>query len=350
MIDLFRPFVPNETAKALAEQLKTRWLGQGPKVNEFEREFRRKFGVKHCITMNSCTAALDTAYELIGLKKGDEVISTPFTCTATNLELLRRGIKIVWADILEETMCIDPLDVRSKITDKTKAIVQVHIGGIKADVGESHIPVVSDAAQSLGFFNGDYTCCSFQAIKTISTPDGGALICDDDKDAKKAKLIRWFGIDREKKTNSGWQAYRERKMTFNIELMGTKRQWNDIAAIFGIEALKYYDKIIAHNNILFDIYRKRLKGIKICDSKDNLHWLVTVLVDKRNDLARKLYEHGIDTNVVHVRNDLYKIFGGKRQDLPTMNRIEHQYLCLPIGMHVTEEEVEGICSVIQEGW
>lgn len=360
MIDLFYPFIPKEGIEAVSDCLRGRWVGQGPKVDEFEREFAKLFRQSYVVALNSGTAALESAYDLVGIGPGDEVISTPLTCTATNLELLRRGAKIVWADILEDTLCINPLDVRAKVTEKTKAAVQVHLGGIKADIGFLHagIPVISDAAQGLGIFTGDYTCCSFQAIKHITTGDGGMLAIDDNgekslKDYKKAKLLRWFGIDREKKIANNWQAYKERKMTFDIELAGTKRHMNDIAASLGLIGLKYYDYQLNYRRVLFDQYKSSLKdfdGLKIIDGLENKYWLFTVLVERRDDFARALFEAGIDSNVVQVRNDIYKIFGGKRQDLPVMNAVEEKYLSLPLGMHVSEEDVGYICAVIKCGW
>ena len=363
MIDLFRPYVPEECIKVVSDTLRSRFIGQGPKVDEFEKEFEKLFGVKNAVSVNSGTSALATAYDLIGLKEGDEVISTPLTCTATNLELLRKGCKIVWADILEDTLCIDPIDVRSKITENTKAIVQVHLGGIKADVGMIHtvdsdglpqkIPVVSDAAQALGIFTGDFTCCSFQAIKHITTADGGMIVCSTSEQAKKAKLLRWFGIDREKKIASNWQAYTERQMTFDIEELGTKRHLTDVAASMGIIGLSHYIEVISYRRKLFDLYVSLLsdvEGIKIVDGQENTYWLFTILVQRRDDFAKKMYEAEIDTNVVQVRNDIYKKFGGQRTDLPIMNKVEHEYLSLPLGMHVTEENVHYICSVIKSGW
>jgi len=354
MIDLFRPYVPKEAREAVDEVLRSRFIGQGPKVDEFEKTFENKFSVPHAIALNSGTAALETAYELLNLGPGDEVITTPLTCTATNLLLLRRGVKIVWADILEKSLCISPVDVYSKINEKTKAVVQVHLGGIKADVGFIHnIPVISDAAQALGIFNGDYTCCSFQAIKQVTTIDGGMFITKNKEDAHNAKLLRWFGIDRDVKIANNWQAYKERKMTFDIELPGTKRHMHDVSASMGIVGLNHYDKIISHNKKLFYIYKERLDGldgIKIVDGETNLCWLFTVLVDDRDDFAKMLFEADVDTNVVQVRNDIYKIFGGERADLPVMNKVEHRYLSLPIGMHVHEDHVHYICDQIEKGW
>lgn len=364
MIDLFYPItfdkkIQDECIAEVSDTLRSRFIGQGPKVEEFEIQFKKLFSVPNAISVNSGTSALETAYDLIKLKEGDEVISTPLTCTATNLPLLKRGVKIIWADILEDTLCIDPLDVRSKLTENTKAIIQVHLGGIKADVGLLHnneqkkIPVVSDAAQALGIFNGDYTCCSFQAIKHITTADGGLIVCPNEDEARKAKLLRWFGIDREKKIAENWQAYRERQMTFDIEVLGTKRHMNDISAAMGLIGLRHYQSIMEYRKKLFNLYcelLKEVKGIKIIDGKVNTYWLFTVLVEDRDNFAKKMYSLEIDTNVVQVRNDIYSVFGGKRTDLPVMNKVEHKYISLPLGLNVSEQDVHFICSAIRGGW
>ena len=357
MIDLFHPYINQEMRDAVDEVLHSRFIGQGPKVDLFEKKFSQYFNTSYSVSLNSGTSALETAYDLIGLKEGDEVISTPLTCTATNLPLLRRGVKIVWADILEDTLCIDPVDARSKITGNTKAIIQVHLGGIKAECydpdADPYIPVVSDACQALGIFVGDYTCNSFQAIKHITTGDGGMISMNEESDYKTAKLLRWFGIDREKKIANNWQAYQKRAMTFDIELPGTKRHMTDIAAAMGIVGLKYYEEVINHRESIFNIYKDELEflgGIKLVDGNENTYWLATVLVEKRDDFAKMCFENDIDTNVVQVRNDIYKIFGGKRADLPVMNKLEEKYISIPLTMNTVEEDAYYIVKKIKEGW
>ncbi len=364
MIPLFYPYIPKEAMTELSQVLASRWIGQGPKVDLFEKEFNEFFNLSYSVAMNSGSSALETAYELANIQAGDEVISTPLTCSATNIPLLRLGAKIVWADILEDTLCIDPDDVFKKVNSKTKAIVQVHLGGIEAgldlgsvQVGEystDHaVPIISDACQALGVFKGNYTCCSFQAIKHITTGDGGMLIVNYEKDYKKAKLLRWFGIDREKKIVNDWQCYKERKMTFDIDILGYKRQMTDIAASLGIVGLIHYNELIAYRKKLFNLYRENLKdvdGIKIIDGKNNTYWLMTILVENRNNFAKKLTSNNIDTNLVQIRNDIYKIFGGQRADLPVLNSIEEKYISLPLNMKVTETDVNYICDIIKSGW
>jgi dTDP-4-amino-4,6-dideoxygalactose transaminase len=262
------------------------------------------------------------------------------------------GAKIVWADIRKDNLCLDPEDVKKRITNRTKAIVNVHLGGIENDLGKMPVPVVADACQALGVFNGDYTCCSFQAIKHITTGDGGMLVCPNKETYDKAKLMRWFGIDREKKIANNWQAYTKRQMTFNIDILGYKRQMTDIAAAMGIAGLGVYDKVISHRKKLFNLYKNLLKGvdgIKIVDGSNNTCWLCTVLVEKRDDFAKKMFENEIDTNLVQIRNDAFNIFG-KRVRLPVMDEVEGKYISLPLNMGVTEDDVIYIYKTIKSGW
>lgn len=353
MIKLFSPYIPDETFLEMAKVMSSGQITQGKKVDEFEQEFNKLFSTSYSVSVNSGTSALELAYELLDLGPVDEVITTPLTCVATNIPLIRRKIKIVWADINEKTLCICPIDVRSKITKKTRAIIQVHLGGVDADIGKIHIPVVSDAAQALGIFKGDYTCCSFQAIKHITTGDGGMLVVNNEEEYKKAKLLRWFGIDRSRKVENTWEAYRTRMMCFDIEVAGTKRHMNDIAATMGIIGLRHYQEVLDHRKQLFNTYKLKLRnmdGIRIIDGVNNVCWLATFIVERRDDFARKMFDAGIECNVVQVRNDRYAIFGGKKADLPIMDKIENKYLSIPIGMHVSEDDVNYICDVIKSGW
>jgi len=362
MIDMFYPHIPKEAIDEVTDTLYSRWIGQGPKVDLFEKNFGKLFDVQYPVSLNSGSAALETAYELAGLKAGDSVISTPLTCTATNIPLLRMGCKIIWADIDENTLCLNLKDVIRKIEPTTRAIVQVHLGGVQSTVDSqklynpldgSYIPVISDACQALGTFTGDYVCNSFQAIKQLSTADGGMLTVRNEEDYKKAKLMRWFGIDREKKVKNKWQCYTERQMTFDIEVLGYKRQMTDVAAAMGIVGLKYYYDWQVYRKKLANIYKSELSkvnGIKIIDGIKNMHWLFTILVEHRDDFAKMLFENHVDTNLVQVRNDIYKIFGGKRADLPVMNSIESKYLSLPMHLKLAEEDIYTICRLIQKGW
>lgn len=360
-IDLFWPAyngkrIQEEIKKFFPEDGSNQWLGQANLVDKFEKKFEEKFNLPYCVFVNSGTSALWLAYHLIGIEEGDEVISTVLTCTATQMPILHKKAKVVFADVKANDLTIDPDDVEKKITDKTKAIVAVTLGGIPIDekifkLGKKYnIPVVVDSCQSIGYDKGDYIIYSFQAIKHITTCDGGMLVCRKKKDYKRAKLLRWFGVDREKKIKKNWKAWEKRKMTFDIDEPGFKFQPTDLDALLGLVALEDLNKLMKHRKKLAKMYRKELSGVNgitLLDDKGTTNWLFCVLVDNRDELAEELEKVGIGTNMVHLRNDIYKFLGGKRQDLPNMNKIEDRYLYLPLHNRLTEAEVFGICTIIK---
>lgn len=353
MIPLFYPYIPKEKIlKEIEDTLNGRWLGQGPKVNKFEKRFGEVFDYKYPIMLNSGTSALELAYHMIGLKEGDEVIVPILDCTAGQMGLKRKGINIVFADI-DDDLNIDPDDVERKITSKTKAVVGVHLGGIPFssklnDVCKKHnIPLIVDAAQHFTHCEGDYICYSFQAIKHFTTCDGGMIVLTNEQDYKRAKLLRWFGIDREIKEKNNYQAWQRREMTFDVFEAGFKFQPTDIDACFGLSAIEDIDQIISYRKNLAELYVKNLpKQCKpVCGGT---YWLMGILTEDRDDLAQYLTESGVDNNMVHLRNDIYHIFGGTRLNLQNMNKIESQYLYLPLNTKVTEQDVLFICNKIKE--
>jgi len=351
MINLFHPHVPKNLHSMLGEVLKTRWLGQGPLVEKFEEEIGKKFGLKYPLFVNSGSSALELAYELLDLKPGDEVISSVLTCTATNIPLIRRGVKIIWADVDPHSLVTTQEIVEKLITPKTKAIVGVSLGGIKCDI-KSDLPVVIDACQAIGHNNGDMTIYSFQAIKHFTTADGGLLNVNDEKLYERAKKLRWFGIDRDLKKRNEWQAHKNREMTCDIEEAGFKYQPTDIDACFGLAGLEDYDDIIARRETIFEYYKRELNGyngIEVVDGKDNLYWLCGLILHDldRDEFAKRLLDKGVETNVVHLRNDIFTLFGGKRLNLPNMNYIEDKYIYIPLHTKISFSDSERVVKAIK---
>jgi dTDP-4-amino-4,6-dideoxygalactose transaminase len=364
-IVLFHPHIPKNAGKYVSDTLSTRWIGQGPKVAKFESEFGRKFcGNRTAVAVGSGTDALHLAYILAGLKPGDEVITPVFTCTATNIPFLYMGVKVVFADIDKKTLNISVKHVRQLVNEKTKAIVCVHYAGLPCDMDdliaiakEKNIPVIEDAAHALGAtYKGvsigaisDFTMFSFQAIKHITTGDGGMLSLKDETLRQKAERIRWFGIDRTAKQNGHWDN--------DIIEIGYKYQMTDIAASMGLAGLEEFDENLKYRQNLFSIYETKLaavSGLSLVGGgfKDRQHaaWLCTVLVEKRKDLQKKLREHHIESNQVHYRNDRYSIFGKRGDNLFNMDAIEDKYLVLPLHTKIREEDINKICDVIKNGW
>jgi len=352
MVNLFYPHMPAGAYEMLKKTLGTRWLGQGPLVDKFESEIGKKFGLKYPLFVNSGSSALELAFHLLDLKEGDEVVSPVLTCTATNIPLVRKGVIIKWADIDPHSFVVTKETIMRAMTKKTKAVVGVSLGGIKCDLSGFNVPIVIDAAQAAGHNNGDIIVYSFQAIKHFTTGDGGLINVNREDWYKRAKLLRWFGIDREQKRKVGWQAWNRREMTFDIEEAGFKYQPTDIDATLGLAGLAEYDKILQYRKKIFEYYKLELdgkKGIEIIDGKDNVYWLCGLILHKmdRDIFAQKLLEKGIETNLVHLRNDIFRIFGGNRQRLPNMNMMESKYIYIPLHTHMTMKEAEYIVDTIK---
>ncbi len=372
---LFNPTLNKERIlEKLNEVFNNKIIGDGAVVKEFEQKIGEFLAdiypssSYNCVAVNSATAALHLAYILAGIKKGDEVIVPVLTCTATNHPLLWLGAKPVFADIQEDTLNIDPKDVEKKITGKTKAIVVMHNGGLPCDMDEiltiakkNNLKVIEDAAQAFGGEYkgrklgtiGDYGCFSFQAIKTLTCGDGGMLICKNEEDAKRAKRLRWYAIDREqqKKRDSlvpskFCKMFEQRAMTFDIEETGYKYNMTNIDAAIGLANLEKIYDWLKYRKELADTYRENLPDKYLLRKEDgNANWLFQILVDDREDFQKKMGKQGIETNMVQLRNDIYKIFGGERLNLPNMDRLEDKYVSLPLHCNLTKEDVLQICQV-----
>jgi dTDP-4-amino-4,6-dideoxygalactose transaminase len=356
--------MPKRAQEYVCDTLSTRWIGQGPKVELFEQKFKETFNLPGpCITTGSGTDALHMAYLIAGIQAGDEVICPLFTCTATNIPLLYIGATIKFADIDPKTMNISVEDVRRKINKKTKAIVVVHYGGLPCDMealraiaDEYGIPIIEDAAHALGAeYDGvavgalsEFTMYSFQAIKHLTTGDGGLLTFKDESLAPLARRLRWFGIDRSDKQKGIWEN--------DIKDVGYKYQMTDIGASIGLAGLEEFDQTLAHRRAIYARYVSHLKnvdGLTIVDDYDprkkHAAWLFTILVDRRAELQIKLRSHHIESGQTHYRNDRYSIFKCE-ESFPNMDAVDDSYLVLPVHTKVSLDDVDRICAVIKSGW
>ncbi len=365
-IVLFHPHISDKAREYVNDTLHTRWIGQGPKVDKFEQEFSKKFGNGNSsLSCGSGTDALHLSYLLANLKEGDEVITPLFTCTATNIPFLYMGVKIVFADVQPGTLNIDPNHVRKLVNEKTKAIVCVHYGGLPCDMDELqaiasawNIPIIEDAAHAVGAkYKGkhigsisEFTMFSFQAIKHITTGDGGMVTFKDNGELlERGKRLRWFGIDRSAKQKGIWEN--------DIKDIGYKYQMNDISAAMGLAALEEFDEVLKLRKELFSKYESLLQNIPGLNfigggytDREHAAWMSTVTVENRDELSKKLRENNIESAQVHYRNDRYSIFGGRKNEYPNMDAIEDKYLVLPLHTKMTTADVERVCSIIKEGW
>lgn len=361
-IQLFKVHMPESVIGPLNQTMLSGFIGQGPKVNEFESVLGKYFNNLRVLTLNSGTSGLHLALRIIGVGPGDEVISTPMTCTASNMPILANGAAIVWSDIDPVSGNIDPDDIERKITKNTKAIIIVHWGGYPCDlekingIAKRHgIKVIEDGAHAFGAEYGgerigvhsDFIMFSLQAIKHISTVDGGLLLCKSDADYKRGKLLRWYGIDRESKR----QDFRCEE---DIAEWGYKFHMNDVCATIGIEQMKYVDGIVKghrSNAEFYDQSLKNLNGVKTipwAKNRKSAFWLYTIHVNDRDGFRGYMDEMNVSTSMVHARNDTHSCFKKySSKTIPNVDLFTKSMISIPVGWWITASQREYIADCIR---
>jgi dTDP-4-amino-4,6-dideoxygalactose transaminase len=361
-IPLFKVYMNESVMEPLRKVLMSGYIGQGPKVDEFEKALVPFVGNPYPLTVNSGTSALHLAMRLANVDHGSEIITTPQTCSATSMPALERGAALVWGDIDPWTGNLDPLDVERKITSKTKAILAVHWGGYPCELDELRavaakygIPLVEDAAHAFGASykgkpigsHGDLVCFSFQAIKLVTTLDGGLLTCKTPEHYRRGKLLRWFGIDRE-------TPRADLRCENDIVEYGHKFHLNDVAAVIGLEQLKYVAANLARARENAAFYEAALVGTKgvsllrYTADRQSAYWLFTIRVRDRDGFQRFMSEKGVMVSRVHVRNDLHTYTKAFRRNLPGVDEFEREQVSIPVGWWVSDEDRVRIVSAIQE--
>ena len=361
-IPLFKVHMPKDVDKPLLEVLHSGYIGQGPKVEEFEKKLSQFLGTENVLTLNSGTSALHLALRLANVEEGDEVISTPMTCSATNEPILAAGAKIVWADVFPENGLIDPSSIEKKITKKTKAIVCVDWGGTICDLDElmriakKHgLKVIEDAAHGFGAsYKGkkvgtvaDFTCFSLQAIKHITTVDGGILTTLKRSDYKRGKLLRWYGIDREAKVVG------DSRIDVDIPEYGYKFHMNDVSAVIGITQMKHIKTILKKHRENASFFLKNIDNSFYIHpqtpwKQNGAFWLYTLVLpsaELRNKFAKFMQENNVATSRVHRRNDTYTGFPKSKEKLPGVTYFYDREECIPVHWALTAQERKRIVKL-----
>jgi dTDP-4-amino-4,6-dideoxygalactose transaminase len=330
-------------------------VAEGEAVYEFERQFARKFGLGTVVAMSSGTAALHAALSLAGVSPGDEVISTPMTAEPTNTSVLYCGAKVVWADIDPTSGNIDPDSVRTKITSKTKAILCVHYAGypVRArelrDIADAHgVALIEDCAHALGAYYGEqhvgsighYAIFSFQAIKHMTTIDGGVLVISDAAQLTKAKSFRWFGMLKGVP-----------RTDVDISSIGYKYNMNNVNATIGLIQLKVIENILdrhVQNGRYFDSMFSNMPGLDFarCESlAKSSYWLYTLLSDHSADLERAFVASGVLASKLHRPNNYHSIFRSSCVELPGLQKFYSRLLHIPCGWWVSDEDRERMVDI-----
>jgi dTDP-4-amino-4,6-dideoxygalactose transaminase len=283
----------------------------------------------------------------------------PITCSATSGAIANAGARIVWADVDPLTGNIDPADVARKLTHRTRAIVAVDWGGracdynALVDVADGR-PIIEDAAHALlstfcghsvARVGGTYVAWSFQAIKHLTTGDGGALLsCKGDME--RGRLLRWYGLDRRSSADF--------RCAQDIQEIGTKAHMNDIAATIGLANLELAEWSVARSRLNAAYYHRALTGLPGITlppfDPGSSYWLFTLLADDRDGLAAHLTARGIGNSPAHARNDKHTAFRAVSTGwpLPGVDHFDAHQTNIPCGFWVTEQDREHIAGAVQE--
>jgi len=362
MIPLIKPYIPpkKQLMPKLEEILYSGYIAEGETVLQFEKKLSELLGNPYCLTLNSGTAALHIALMLIGVEKNDEVISTALTAEPTNTTIALTGAKVVFADVDIRTGLISPESIEKNITPKTKAIMVVHYAGMVCDMNKINqlskkynIPVIEDAAHAfLSKYNNEYignnspyTCFSFQAIKHLTTVDGGLLLLKNEEEYKRARKLRWFGLD---KTIA--------RMKNDILEAGYKYHMNNVNATIGLVQLENLKENVfkyIENGRYYDENLSEIEGLKLIPYYPNTepsYWLYTMKVERREDFIAMMESAGISASPLHLRNDRHSVFDAKDMQTPNLDAFYESFVHIPCGWWLTDEDREYIVSTIRRGW
>ena len=365
-IAFFSTFVHPDAQQRVAGVLASTFLSEGKLVREFEGRLRDELGMRHPAALNSGTSALHLALEVAGVGAGDEVILAPQTFIASALAVVQVGAQPVFADIQYDTGNIDPADVEHRITARTRAIMAVHWGGYPCDLAElqaiadrhgllliedaAHAPGATYRGQAIGAIS-DFTCFSFQAIKHLTTGDGGALCARDPERAGEVFRRRWFGIDRARAPVS------ERgERDYDLTDVGYKYHLCDYAAALGLANLDGFAERLAVRRQRVRQYRDGLRQVpglrhfRHQSDRESAHWLFGFHVENRPQFIRALKARGVPASVVHDGIDRHTLFGGKRPDLVRQRRFDETQVHVPLHDALTSDQVGHITDIINEGW
>lgn len=368
--DIFvtKPYLPN--LDEYIECLKKIWesdilTNKGPMYCEFLKELSNKLKSDRINLFCNGHSALECSLKSLEMKKGGEIITTPFTFVSTTHAIVNCGFKPVFCDIKEDNMTIDVNKIENLITDKTVGILPVHVYGFSCNTEEiekiakkNNLKIIYDAAHAFGVEKngksilnyGDVSMTSFHATKIFNTIEGGLTVSNNSEIAKKQELLQNFGI-------SGYD---------EVSLIGGNSKMNEFCAAMGLTTLKDVDKIIEKRKKLFDLYTESLEdveGIKVYKETDSnvktnyAYYPITINEEKygtgRNGVCETLASNGIYarkyffplTSDMECYRKIYPEF--IKTDLPVARKIANEILTLPLYYDLEEKDVKRICKVLR---
>jgi len=368
------PLIEEPEIADVVASMKSGWLGTGPKVQQFEQDFKRYRRAEHAVAVNSCTAALHLSLLAAGLKPGDEVITTPLTFCATVNTIVHAGATPVLADVDPETMNIDPDRVEERITPRTKALIPVHFAGRPCDMDRlmmiarrHNLKVIEDCAHAIetlykdrpaGTF-GDFGCFSFYVTKNVATGEGGMVLAKREQDAARIKVLALHGMSKD-----AWKRFRDEGYKhYYVTEAGFKYNMMDLQAAIGIHQLERVERNWQRRHALWRRYDEAFADAPVGrpaaaepNTKHALH-LYTLLIDEaRTGVSRDefleamtLQNIGVGVHYLSIPEHPYyqQTFGWKPDDYPHAKRIGRQTVSLPLSAKLTDEDANDVVVAVR---
>jgi len=369
------PQIEEDEIKEVVDCLRSGWISTGPRVAQFEEQFKQYIGSKHALALNSCTAGLHLSMIVAGLKPGDEVITTPMTFAATANAILHTGASPVFVDIELSSMTIDPGLIEEKISPKTKAILPVHLCGRPCNmdrimgIAKNHnLLVIEDAAHAIeaqyqgkkiGTI-GDMAVFSFYVTKNLVTGEGGMVTTDNDEYAEKIQTYGLHGMSK-----GAWRRYSDEGFKhYQIIFPGFKYNMMDLQAALGIHQLKRLEAGLARREELWKRYDEAFKDLPVVTpappEKNTRHarHLYTILVKledvkaDRDTIQQSLHEENIGTGIHYISLHLHQYYreryGFKPDDFPKALYVSERTISLPLSTKLTDDDVQDVIDAVRK--
>lgn len=349
-----KPDLTSAEERSVLEVMRSGWLGNGKVAAQLEEEFSHLFGSKGAVAVNSCTMGLMLCLKAEGIGVGDEVIVSPLTFAATVNAILAVGAKPVFCEV-DETGCMDSMEAETKITDKTKAIIAVHLHGspcnmasLKFVSAENGLILIEDAAHAFGgnFLGiplgtvGDYGVFSFYPTKNLASGDGGIVIGKDKSKLDYIRLLASQGV-----TSSAWERYGpDSPKEYSVEVAGFKGLMPDIMAAIALSQFHRKEELKEKRLVVWSVYENSF-GKKILGHSRHIY---DIRVKERERIRKFLHDRGIGTGIHYKALHLEKAYSEFKDTLIRAERIGSQTLSLPLSPTMTKEDAEFVCKNVYE--
>ncbi|MDY6943637.1 MAG: DegT/DnrJ/EryC1/StrS family aminotransferase [Pseudomonadota bacterium] len=369
------PLIGEEEIQEVVASMRTGWLGTGPKVARFEREFAAYKGANQAVALNSCTAALHLSILAAGLQPGDEVITTPMTFCATVNAIVHAGATPVLADVDPVTMNIDPDQVAARMTPRTRAILPVHFAGRPCEMdaltalAERHgLKLIEDCAHAIeteyhgrpaGTF-GDFGCFSFYVTKNVVTGEGGMVLTRDESAAARIKTLGLHGMSKDAWKRFADEGYKH----YQVVECGFKYNMMDLQAAIGIHQLARVESAWARRAQIWDRYQRELADLPVTlpapvpDDQRHAYHLFTILIDEahspmaRDTFLNRMTHHNIGVGVHYLsipEHPYYQqTFGWRPEDYPHAMGIGRTTVSLPLSAKLTDADVNDVIRAVRQ--